>query len=163
MIISAQGNIFDMPRGTTIVVPVNCQGVMGAGIAKQWMGRTHPVTEQELYRRYRTECRMNHFRPGDILIGHFDPTVDKHRSVFLATKDHWKYESRIEWVVDGLKRLRAHTGEWSQDGALAIPMIGAGHGKLSRADVYREVLDAFRDYPWLVVFFTGTVPALAPA
>lgn len=107
-----------------LVNTVNCSGAMGAGVAYQFR-QLYP----ELYQWYRLLCQQNQFRPGCV-------RVWNEKIICIATKDHWKYPSKMEWVHRGLVGMRNYlelTGR--QDLKVAMPLPGAGKGKLSPFDV----------------------------
>ena len=56
----------------------------------------------------------------------------------IATKDHWRDPSQIEWVDRGLEKL---AGAVEQRGvkSVALPMLGAGLGKLPWKDVRERI------------------------
>jgi len=120
-----------------IVIPVNCVGTMGAGLAQQASLR-HP----EMLCRYYEACRRKRIRAGGILVWRnaFDGENPRERViadvppppryiVLLATKSHWRNPSREEWVDSGLKAL----AKWikkSDVESVAVPALGCGLGGL---------------------------------
>ena len=60
MIEFRKGNIFDF-EGQTIVNPINCVGVMGAGLALQFRRRYPGMFEQ-----YKIFCNNNLLSPGTL-------------------------------------------------------------------------------------------------
>ena len=124
-----------------LVNPVNCVGVMGAGLAKVFATRWPRMTAS-----YRDLCRRQELRPGG---------VDTHLVatelyvVNLATKDHWRNPSRIEWVDQGLTALAAWLADPRVPAAvlpvgdttltIASPALGCGLGGLD----FDEVLPLF--------------------
>jgi O-acetyl-ADP-ribose deacetylase (regulator of RNase III) len=89
-------NIWDT-ECEAIVVTVNCVGVMGKGIALECKQR-YP----EIYERYRQQCLDGQWRPG--MISRM-VTRDGRDIILAATKDHWRYRSRPEWVRECLQKL----------------------------------------------------------
>ncbi len=112
MIKITKGNIWDEPSAH-IIVPVNCVGVMGAGLAKQCVQR-HPG----ILSRYQLACMSKKIMPGHPLL------ID--RFVMFPTKDHWKDPSQLIWIEDGLRRIHKLGGIQS----LSVPRIGCGLGGL---------------------------------
>lgn len=120
-----------------IVIPVNCVGTMGAGLAQQASLRYSSM----LVCYYRA-CRRNLIKPGGIIVWReafegelaFERTApDKSPGpryiVLLATKKHWRNPSREEWVDSGLKEL----AKWikrSDAESIAVPALGCGLGGL---------------------------------
>jgi hypothetical protein len=61
---AASGDILaDLKHGDAVVIPVNCKGVAGAGLAKQWRDRYY-----NHYENYPTERKPRHsWRGGDLI------------------------------------------------------------------------------------------------
>lgn len=111
-----------------LVVPVNCVGVLGAGLARE-AKRRFPTLEPV----YRALCRHASFRPGGLVVleaGEYRLP----RSVALATtKDHWRDPSQLEWVATICVAM-----DWADrpDGrSWAVPALGCGHGGLPWSEV----------------------------
>lgn len=110
-----------------IVVPVNCVGAMGAGIAL-YVKKRFPET----YRSYKHACDRGDFKPGMTYeIG----DISGARFIFFPTKRHWKDRSRLSDVEDALDYLvkRGHIYEGL---IMAFPPIGCGYGGL---DYFKQV------------------------
>lgn len=133
------GDIFE-DDADVLVIPVNCVGVMGAGLAK--------VAKQkwpEMYTRYRNACHN-----GRIKIGHGNITEYPQREnpeiiACLPTKIHWKNPSELEYVRYGLAWLRYDL--WyngPKKASIAIPALGCGLGGLDFTDVLPLIVDAFK-------------------
>lgn len=126
MISYRTGNLLDAPG--IPVIPVNCVGVMGAGLAKQaadkWPWIVAPYKDM-CHGRYRYQkC----FEPGDVAI-----ESDGNDTICLfATKQHWRSASDLDWIERGLKRLVAHSFPSS---IFNVPKLGCGLGGLDWADV----------------------------
>lgn len=109
-----QGDMFD--SDATITITVNCVGAMGKGIAKQAKD-----TIPGLYDYYRILIDNRKIKPGKpILLPKFDVLL-------FPTKLHWRNDSKIEWIDEGLKRI--HNNHSKLD-SLALPPIGCGNGNL---------------------------------
>jgi O-acetyl-ADP-ribose deacetylase (regulator of RNase III) len=125
-IIDRQGSsIFDL-GAKYLVNPVNCVGAMGAGLAKQFAERYPYMMEG-----YQHDCRYGNIRGGSLYI-YFAP--DGKHIINLATKEHWKDESRLEWVELGLKNLTVFLS-YREPSSIAIPALGCGLGGLDWKDV----------------------------
>lgn len=120
-----------------LVNAVNCQGVMGAGLALQFRRRW-----PHMYAQYRTVCHQGRgtFQAGDLLAlrvtedGQYPEWI-----INIATKAHWKDTSRIEWVQRGIEGLP----DLIQRNALhsiGIPALGCGLGGLQFSQV-RPIID----------------------
>lgn len=137
MITERKGNIFTS-WCQTLVNPVNCVGVSGAGLAKQFAER-YP-TYQKLYV---DACRARQMRPGGI---YWVGTASVLLVAYFATKDHWKNPSQLEWVEQGLS---AFVDEYEGVGctSVAFPLLGAGLGGLQRDDVLACMKKYLEDLP----------------
>ena len=114
-----------------IVNTVNCVGVMGGGVA---------LAIKEAFpwclAPYKDACEKNLLRPGGIFVVHInvEPKIDYPIIINLATKDHWRGKSRIDWIDKGLENLANYLRE-SDLRSISIPRPGCGHGGLKWTDV----------------------------
>jgi O-acetyl-ADP-ribose deacetylase (regulator of RNase III) len=107
-----------------LVNPVNCVGVMGAGLAKQFK-KAYPVN----FERYRVACMQ-----GEVMMGRVFVTMVPEGSrvryiVNFPTKQHWLDNSRLEDIAVGLR----HLADWitgSSIDSIALPALGCGLGGL---------------------------------
>lgn len=109
-----------------IVIPVNTQGVMGAGIAKKC---------KELY-PYESEFYIKTCKNRKLVIGGL---VLCKSLVFLPTKKRWRDPSKITYVEKGIQKLRYICDIESVTG-IHIPALGCGYGKLSWKEVYPLII-----------------------
>lgn len=122
-----------------VVVPVNCVGRPGKGLAKQWSDNA-PDSSLHYYIR---ACGS-----GDLLPGHILYFVDS-TYILAATKDHWMKPSQYEWILEiatALSTLSISNKWWSHDAdrniipkVIAVPKLGCGLGGLD----WRIVKDIF--------------------
>ena len=117
------GDIFDS-YAEALVCPVNCEGVMGKGLAKEFK-RVFP----ENYRLYRNYCLDNRLSPGHIF------ATDRGRDqvprfiVNFPTKNKWRSKSFNADIKHGLDALQSHIlGRMIK--SIAIPALGCGLGGL---------------------------------
>jgi len=119
-VIVRTGNLFDS-KAQALVNPVNCVGVMGKGLAKEFK-----IRFPEMFRDYADRCRRNEVFPGR-------PYLYRDlRGTFIVnfpTKNHWKSASRIEDIRDGLLYFIGRYEEWGILSA-AFPALGCGNGGL---------------------------------
>ncbi|MDE2688571.1 MAG: macro domain-containing protein [Chloroflexota bacterium] len=111
-----------------IVNPVNCVGVSGAGLAKQF-AQHYPEND----RLYRQACAEGHLRPGRGLITESGQQQPRY-IINFPTKRHWRGRSRIEDIRLGLRNLHRQLlirGITS----VALPALGAGLGGIDWKDV----------------------------
>lgn len=123
--ILASGSILDSPA-QALVNPVNCFGVAGAGLAKQFRDRW-PLQVAE----YTQFCKEGRMRPGTV---HSALLPGGRQLISVPTKNHWSSPSTAEIVASGLTGLRRymeHTGITS----VAVPPLGCGLGGLNPARV----------------------------
>lgn len=142
MIFYTKGNLFES-NADALVNPVNCVGAMGAGIAKQFADRW-----PELLRWYKSKCSQSKIHPGDV----WKFSAEDIDILNVATKNHWRDESKLEWVDQALMRL-ADILEGSDYESVAIPALGCGLGRLKWEDVkylIEEHLGELKDIKVLV-------------
>jgi O-acetyl-ADP-ribose deacetylase (regulator of RNase III) len=132
------GNIFDS-TAVAIVNPVNCVGVMGGGLARQFANR-YP----EILPYYHTFCATGAFRPGNPFL---QTANDGKIIVEFPTKDHFKDPSELEWVVSGMESLVSLLGSDPVIPSCAVPPLGAGLGGLNPQDVLEAILEAIENSP----------------
>lgn len=113
------GDIFSSTM-QTIVNPVNCVGIMGAGLALQFKQR-YP----EMFAVYKQQCKS-----GKLATGH--PTLyaaNKPMIINFPTKDHWKDPSKLEYIKESLLYFVAN---YKAAGitTIAFPKLGCGLGNL---------------------------------
>ena len=111
-----------------ITNPVNCVGVSGAGLAKQFAGR-YPEND----RLYRMACAEGRIRPGRGLVTETGQERPRY-IVNFPTKRHWRDNSRIEDIRLGLRNLRQQLLRRGI-ASVALPALGAGLGGIGWNDV----------------------------
>lgn len=138
-------DIFDSERHM-IAIPVNLQGVMGAGLAK-----AAKFKFPKLFQVYKDACEygdLDVYAP--VLVSNdewvFYPEDGSEPLIrmicLFATKDDWRKDSDIEWIREGLKYLRYHYKNAGVQ-SMALPALGCGLGGLQWDDVYsliKEIL-----------------------
>lgn len=115
-------NLFDA-RVRALVNPVNCEGVMGKGLALEFKNRFSP----EYFKEYERDCKSGRLAVGRITAFHIG---DGRYVVNFPTKNRWRSPSRMEYIDAGLRDLVA----WVRLNAIesiAIPALGCGLGGLS--------------------------------
>lgn len=121
-----KGNIFDS-NAHYIVIPVNCVGVMGAGLARQF-AETFPNTAPYIRKK------IQGMAPGMY--------IKDHTFIFATTKDHWKDPSKKEWIVDILYDFKQ-----LENASIAIPPLGCGLGGLDKQEFYTVAKWFLEDKP----------------
>ena len=119
------GSIFTS-TAQTLVVPVNCRGVAGCGLALQFRERY-----LNWYQAYRQCCNAGELRIGRPLL-HWG---DEPWILSFPTKDDWRLPSELACIEAGLAvtvLLCARHGIES----IAFPKLGTGAGRLSWQEVH---------------------------
>lgn len=94
------GNIF-ASQSQTLVNTVNCDGVMGAGIALEFKLRL-----PEMFDRYAEHCRARRINIGSLWL--YKPPAESREqrwALNFPTKRHWKYPSKVEYLEAGLEKF----------------------------------------------------------
>lgn len=130
MLIYQTGDLLDSPA-QALVNTVNCEGVMGKGIAYQFKQR-YP----ENFKDYQRACQSGELRPGKL--HHF--FEGGKQIINFPTKDKWRNPSKMEYIESGLDEL-APLIQALAIKSIAIPPLGSGNGGLAWAQV-RELIEA---------------------
>jgi O-acetyl-ADP-ribose deacetylase (regulator of RNase III) len=114
------GNIFQS-TAQMLTIAVNTQGVMGKGQALQ-AKRLFP----DVFDQYRVLCAKKMLRVGEPAL-----TDSESGKLFLLfpTKAHWRENSKLAYIEDGLRFLTENYREWGIK-SLALPALGCGLGNL---------------------------------
>ncbi|TMO79965.1 Appr-1-p processing protein [Pseudoalteromonas sp. S3776] len=111
------GNIFNS-NCDFLVNPVNCDGVMGAGLALEFKLR-YP----EMFIKYEALCEERKLDIGLLWI-----YKSELRSVLnFPTKLNWKYPSKESYLHQGLKKF-VDTYQDKNIKSIAFPVLGGGRG-----------------------------------
>lgn len=141
-----KGDMF-FSRMQTLTISVNCVGIMGKGLASTARDRFPDV-----YVRYQSLCKKKQLQLGkpciykressvldsigDSNVLGVDTSSDDLQTWFLLfpTKDHWRNNSKLEPIEEGLKWFCANYAKYNVT-SVAFPALGCGNGNLS----WREV------------------------
>src|SRR6266542_2172078 len=119
------GDLF-ASQAQTLVITVNCVGVMGKGVALGFKKR-YP----EMFEDYLARCGRKQVRVGE-------PYLYRDRAgtsiVNFPTKEHWRSVSRLSNIERGLDHFVAHYAEWGIT-SVAFPPLGCGNGGLEWSEV----------------------------
>lgn len=113
---------------TYITIPVNCAGVMGAGLALAARNAS-----PQMYKAYKAACYSGKINIGRIAL--YD------RFILFPTKQHWRDPSQLSYIEDGMRSLVDHlVGLQEQRPSssiitIALPKLGCGLGGLKWEDV----------------------------
>ncbi|MEK5753149.1 macro domain-containing protein [Acinetobacter variabilis] len=111
------GNIWNS-KAQTIVNTVNCEGVMGAGIALECRLRF-----PEMFSKYKEICEKGLLKPGLLLLY----KSDERWILNFPTKTSWKLPSKEEYLHSGLTKFK-NTFKEKGITSIAFPLLGASHG-----------------------------------
>lgn len=140
------GNLFDS-ESAYLGHGVNCQGMMGAGIAKQFRD-LFPVN----YRVYKRACSDGSLKPGKALV---IPVKDWDYNLRLivnfASQNQPGPDATYEWLLSSLTSFAKRASEPDRmtrfGGIIAIPEIGCGIGGLVWDDAVTLVAAVELAYP----------------
>jgi O-acetyl-ADP-ribose deacetylase (regulator of RNase III) len=128
-----QGNIFNS-KLQVIVNTVNCVGVMGKGVALVFKLR-YP----NMFEKYQEYCKSKQIGIGKLWL--YKGELDAPWVLNFPTKFHWKYPSKIEYIVKGLQKF-VDTYQEKEITSIAFPLLGTHNGGLNK----EEVLSLMYDY-----------------
>ena len=137
-----KGDLF-RSQAQTLVIPVNCIGVMGAGLANEMRGRFYDAALE-----YHRLCKEKELRIGK-------PCLYKRETtpwiLLFPTKGHWQTSSMLTDIALGTAYLAQHYEEWGIE-SLAVPALGCGLGRLRWSEVapiLQAAFDTFTIPVWL--------------
>jgi len=147
------GDLFDNEHGAQAVAHgCNCQGSMGAGIAKNFRAR-YP----EMYEEYRRRCKAEprQFNLGECWLW----KADNQPWVFnLGTQEgYWRARASYEAIDTALRSMRQQA-DVEGITRIAVPRIGVGYGGLSWKKVRAIVEAVFGDWHGTLVVYEEYVP-----
>lgn len=164
MIEPATGNLLAAPVDA-LVNAVNCEGVMGKGIALQFK-QAWPA----MFKAYAAACKVGAVAPGRMFVWETNllqaPTQGAVRAaprfiVNFPTKRRWRAGSRLEDIDAGLVDLVAQVRALGIR-SIAVPPLGAGNGGLDWAVVRPRIVAALERVPEVRVLLfepLGAAPA----
>lgn len=114
--------------------PVNCKGVSGKGLAKEFAQRFH----------YNQRCYVEHCRQGTLQLGR--PLLVKDGATWVVnfpTKDHWLDRSALHDITFGMS-MAVTMLQAAHIKSVAIPALGCGYGNLQWLKVRPVIVNALR-------------------
>lgn len=124
-----EGTVFNA-NTQALVNTVNCVGVMGAGIALEFMLR-YP----EMYKDYKEKCEAKSIQTGKL---DYFQNSDGSIIINFPTKKHFKYPSKMIWIEQGLEYF-VQTYKAHGITSVAFPKLGSNKGRLNWENV-KEVM-----------------------
>ena len=129
MIRFTQGNLLEA-EAEALVNTVNTVGIMGRGIALMFKERF-----PDNMRQYAEACKADQVRVGSMFVTEpAEELMGPKWIVNFPTKQHWRNNSKIEWIEAGLEDLRQFILD-NKVATIAIPPLGAGNGGLDWQEV----------------------------
>lgn len=145
MITISRGNFLDADV-EAIVNTVNCEGVMGKGIALQCK-KAFP----DNYDAYLKACKKGDVKPGSMFVYETKQIFNSRYIINFPTKRHWREFSRYEDLETGLQALLSEIQNRNIR-SIAIPPLGCGLGGLDWAVVKPMIMKTFNNAPDVEVF-----------
>jgi O-acetyl-ADP-ribose deacetylase (regulator of RNase III) len=132
MIRYVQGNLLKA-EAEALVNTVNTVGVMGKGIALMFKDEF-----PENFKSYAAACKAGDVRVGRVFVTERSELLGPRWIINFPTKQHWRGDSRMEWIREGLEDLSRFIRQ-HQLRSIAIPPLGSGNGALPWALVREEI------------------------
>lgn len=139
----------DILEATTeaVVNPVNCVGVMGAGLARQFRDR-YP----SMFSHYRDACRRGILIPGRLHIYDRETFNPPFYIINSPTKKDWRDPSKLEYIESGLIALVGVLRSMGIN-SVSVPKLGCGLGGLNWVDVNSLIKKYLNDVDCQVVVY----------
>lgn len=145
-----EGNLLEADV-EALVNTVNTVGVMGKGIALMFKERF-----PENFDAYSRACKAGEVDVGKLFVTYGVELSGPEWIVNFPTKKHWRNPTKIEWLDEGLLRLREFIEE-NEVQSIAIPPLGCGNGGLDWTEVKPLIERRLSDLPGTrVVVFEPT-------
>lgn len=140
MIQYVTGNILH-DQADAIVNTVNTVGVMGKGLALQFK-KAYP----DNFSVYKKACDDKVFHTGQVLTVPVGNISAPYYIINFPTKAHWKANSKMEYIEQGLTALKAEVQRLKLN-SVAIPALGSGLGGLPWQQVQSVIEQSLADMP----------------
>jgi O-acetyl-ADP-ribose deacetylase (regulator of RNase III) len=135
MIEFTHGNLLEA-KADALVNTVNTVGVMGKGIALMFK-EAFPQN----FKAYEAACKRKDVKVGHMFVTETNALIGPKWIVNFPTKEHWRADSKMEWIEAGLDDLKRVIIEKNLQ-SIAIPPLGSGNGGLRWQDVRPKIEDA---------------------
>lgn len=108
---------------------------MGKGLALEFRYR-YP----DMFEEYAEQCANNKIKVGQLTLWNkARPWI-----INFPTKDDWKYPSKMEYIIEGLKFFVEHYKLWGIK-SVAFPRLGSNYGGLNWLEVKQAMYDYLKD------------------
>jgi O-acetyl-ADP-ribose deacetylase (regulator of RNase III) len=132
MIEFTRGNLLEA-NAEALVNTVNTVGVMGKGVALMFK-EAFP----ENFKAYEAACKKKEVKVGHMFVTERRVLIGPRWIVNFPTKEHWRGNSKMEWIETGLEDLKRVVVE-KKIRSIALPPLGSGNGGLDWADVRPKI------------------------
>lgn len=122
-----------------LVNPVNCEGVSGKGLAKEFWSK-YPENQKH----YEWECERGIMKMGHLGITYLGRVGLPRFIINFPTKWRWRDKSEIAFIGTGLVTLERMI-HWFRIKSIAIPALGCGLGGLKWSEVKPAIDRAAQD------------------
>ena len=140
MITYQTGNILH-DQADAIINTVNTVGVMGKGLALQFK-KAFP----DNFKVYKKACDDKSVTTGKVLPVSLNTISAPHYIINFPTKAHWKANSKLEYIEQGLESLKAEVRRLGLK-SVAIPPLGSGLGGLQWQVVEQLITESLAELP----------------
>ncbi len=159
--VRTEGSIFDA-NVEALVNPVNCVGIMGNGLSKEFKKRYRKNFEE-----YKAACNLKEVKPGRMFVSETGSLGNPRYIINFPTKRNWRdKKSRMEYIKKGLDALADEITD-RDIRSIAIPALGCGLGRLEWSDVHERIEDKLKgladDNRTIILFAPQDAPETAGA
>jgi len=106
-----------------LVNTVNCEGVMGKGVALEFKKKF-----PEMFKEYLTMCKSGEITPGKLTV--HGGMFDSKKVINFPTKKHWRSPTLVRDIESGLDFFLENYKKWGIE-KVAFPPLGCGNGGLT--------------------------------
>lgn len=129
-----------------ITNPVNSVGIMGGGLAAQFMARYPNICDH--FNSYSNGYQMN-FRVNKLMVPMYYEakfSFNDRAVLMFPTKLHWRNPSEYKFISDGLDQTKSILAKHGNP-SIAFPALGCGLGGLNFEKVLDMINRILYDYP----------------
>ena len=130
-----------------IVNTVNCVGIMGRGLALQFKNKF-----PQNFKEYQLACKNKEVQLGKMFVHQTGQLINPKYIINFPTKGHWKQNSKIEDISNGLDDLTTIIEKYSIK-SIAIPPLGSGLGGLDWKMVKKLIEEKLKNINCTVILF----------